>query len=349
MPVLCVTVKNKTATYISRGGGVVCGNADYFVRFTFDEEWAAYPNKVARFVFAGKFIDQDFEGDTCPVPALRGVDSVQIGLHIEGDDLRTTTPATVPCFLSILDMAGVPGPENDERYARIAQQAAAEAKAAAAAAEASLGGLEARMTAAEAQIADLRYTAISISSFSHNLGTVEVGTKVTAVKLSWSFNKTPEAVTLDGVAQAAGSTGANLTGLSIKSTAPGTAKTWTLKATDERGAVATKTAALSAYNGVYYGVAVLPGAYDSGFILGLTKTLRNSKLPSFSVTAGAGQYIYYCLPKRLGPCTFVFGGFVGGIDLVSTISFTNASGYTEDYYIYRSAQPNLGATTWEVK
>lgn len=348
MPVLHVAVKNKTATYTSRAGGVVCGNGDYSVRFTFDDEWAAYPKKVARFVFAGAFIDTDFEGDACPVPVIYGAESLQIGLYTEGD-LRTTTPATIPCFLSITDMAGIPRPENDERYASIAQQAAAEAKAAAAAAEASLGGLEARMTAAEAQIADLRYTAISISSFSHNLGTVEVGTKVTAVKLSWSFNKTPEAVTLDGVAQAVGSTGANLTGLSIKSTAPGTAKTWTLKATDERGAVATKTAALSAYNGVYYGAAALPVTYDSAFILGLTKTLRNSKLQSFSVTAGAGQYIYYCLPKRLGPCTFVFGGFVGGIDLVSTISFTNASGYTEDYYIYRSAQPNLGATTWEVK
>lgn len=100
---------------------------------------------------------------------------------------------------------------------------------------------------------------------------------------------------------------------------------------------------------MYYGAAAAPSAIDSGFIRGLAKTLRSSKLSSFTVTAGAGQYIYYCVPKRFGTCSFTVGGFDGGFDLAATVSFTNGSGYTEDYYVYRSTNAGLGNTTVGVR
>ena len=129
-------------------------------------------------------------------------------------------------------------------------------------------------------------------------------------------------------------------------------KTWTLKATDERGATATKTASLYFLNGVYYGVSNLTTVTDSSGVLStfrdtLTKSLRSGKLTSFSVSAGAGQYIYYLLPKRMGTCAFNVGGFDGGFSLIATAKLTNASGYTEDYYVYRSDNASLGQT--EVK
>lgn len=198
----------------------------------------------------------------------------------------------------------------------------------------------------QSQINDMNYKAITISSFTNNVNTVEIGSTVEAVTLSWKFSKTPKSVTLDGEEQATDSTGAKLTGLSIKS-----AKSWTLKATDERGATASKTTGVSFYNGIYYGVGAAPNVYDSAFILGLSKpTLRNSKLPSFTVNAGEGEYIFYCLPKRLGTCSFTVGGFTGGFELVATVEFTNASGYTEEqgYYVYKSVNAGLGATTVSV-
>lgn len=190
------------------------------------------------------------------------------------------------------------------------------------------------------QVADLLYKAITITSFTNNVNTVEIGSTVTAVALSWAFSKTPVSVTLDGVAKAVDSTGESLTGLSLTS-----GKTWTLRATDERDAVATKTTAISFLNGVYYGVAEAPNTYDSAFILGLTKTLRSSKLTSFNVNAGAGQFIYYCIPTRFGTASFKVGGFDGGFSLVDTISFTNSKGYTENYYVYKSDNAGLGATS----
>lgn len=187
-------------------------------------------------------------------------------------------------------------------------------------------------------VADLNYKAIAISSFAATPSTAEMGSTVSSVALSWTVNKTPTALTLDGTALGLSERQKTVTGAFTAN------KTWTLKATDERGATATKTVSLSFLNGVYYGVAALPSSYDSAFILKLTKNLRSSKLASFSANAASGQYIYYCLPKRMGTCAFNVGGFDGGFSLVDTISFTNASGYTEEYYVYRSDNAGLGQT-----
>ena len=184
----------------------------------------------------------------------------------------------------------------------------------------------------------LNYKAIAINSFAATPSTAEMGSTVSSVTLSWAINKTPTALTLDGATIGVVEHPKTVTGTFTSN------KTWTLKATDERGAESTKTATLSFLNGVYYGVATQPSVYDSAFILGLTKNLRSSKLTSFSANAGSGQYIYYCLPKRMGTCAFKVGGFDGGFSLVKTIPFTNASGYTEDYYMYRSDNAGLGQT-----
>ena len=190
----------------------------------------------------------------------------------------------------------------------------------------------------------LDYKAIAISSFAATPSTAEMGSTVKSVALSWAVNKTPTALTLDGEALNTTETKKTVTGTFTSN------KTWTLKATDERGTTATKTATLSFLNGVYYGVSNLTTVTDSNGVLAtfrdtLTKSLRSGKLTSFSVNAGAGQYIYYLLPKRMGTCAYNVGGFDGGFSLIATAKLTNASGYTEDYYIYRSVNSSLGQTT----
>lgn len=204
-------------------------------------------------------------------------------------------------------------------------------------------GLELRVQKVESLLADLLYDPIKITEFQSSVSTAEMGSTVTSVTLTWGFSKTPAAVTLDGEEMAADATGTTLTGLSITAN-----KTWTLIATDERSTKAEATASVSFVNGIYYGVAAIPGTYDSTFIRGLNKVLRGSKLPSFTVFGAAGTYIFYCLPKRLGPCTFTVNGFTGGFELADTVSFQNASGYTEDYYVYKSVESLLGTITVNV-
>lgn len=192
----------------------------------------------------------------------------------------------------------------------------------------------------KSQMADVMYEAIQISSFSNNVGTVEMGSTVNTVALSWETNKTPTVLTLDGEGIDKNLKNKTIENANIKSN-----KTYTLKATDERDAEATKTTAITFLNGVYWGVAEDKSSFDSAFILGLTKGLQGSKAKTFTVNAGASQHIYYVIPSRYGVPSFKVGGFEGGFAKVATIAFTNASGYEENYDIYKSDNPGLGNTT----
>ena len=122
-------------------------------------------------------------------------------------------------------------------------------------------------------------------------------------------------------------------------------KTYTLKATDDREATATKTTAITFLNGVYWGVAANTSDIDSAFILKLTKGLQASKAKTFTVNAAASQHIYYAIPTRYGTPAFKVGGFDGGFAKAATIEFTNASGYKETYDIWKSDNAGLGNTT----
>lgn len=203
--------------------------------------------------------------------------------------------------------------------------------------------IDKRFSVIEQQIADLMYKPISVTSFTNNVGTVEMGTVVNQLRLDWALSKTAKTISLNG--ESLDPSTVTWTGSNLNLTAN---KTFTLAVTDERDTKATKTTSITFLNGVYYGAAAAPTEYDSAFILGLTRTLRSSKLPSFTVNASTGKHIYYALPTRYGKCTFAVGGFTGGFELVDTVSFKNASGYSENYYIYKSVNASLGNTTVSV-
>lgn len=190
---------------------------------------------------------------------------------------------------------------------------------------------------------DLLYEPINITGFTSSVSTAELGSTVNAVTLAWSLNKEPQALELEGDALDTA-----LRELLVEDAHISANKTWTLTATDERGTSSSKTASITFLNGVYYGVAAAPETVDSTFLLGLSKVLSGTRARTITVDAGEDQYIWYAIPARLGACTFKVGGFEGGFDLVATIDFTNASGYTEPYRVYRSAQSGLGKTTVEV-
>ena len=192
----------------------------------------------------------------------------------------------------------------------------------------------------KSQMEDVLYEAIQITSFTNDVGTVEMGSTVNTVVLNWATNKTPEELTLDGEGIDKSLKTKTIENANIKSN-----KTYTLKAKDERDAEATKTTAINFLNGVYWGVAEDKSSFDSAFILGLTKGLQGSKGKTFTVNAGATQHIYYAIPSRYGTPSFKVGGFEGGFAKADTIEFTNASGYAESYDIYKSDNPGLGNTT----
>ena len=192
-------------------------------------------------------------------------------------------------------------------------------------------------------IQDLAYVPIAINSFTNNVNTVEMGSIVTDVTLNWTLNKEPESQKVDSETIEKTLRTKQFTGQSIQ-----TDKTYTLSATDEREKTVAKTTKITFLNGVYWGAGESKEAFDSAFILSLTKGLQASRTKTFTVNAGAGKHIYYAVPSRYGACSFNVGGFDGGFGKVATIEFTNASGYAEDYDIYKSDNAGLGSTTVKV-
>lgn len=101
--VINISITNKRPTVIGTPV-ITCGNSDYSIKFAFDSDWAAFNEKKARFVYAKrgvlKFQDVPFSGDIVAVPILSGTREVMVGVY--AGDLRTTTPARIPCEYSIL-------------------------------------------------------------------------------------------------------------------------------------------------------------------------------------------------------------------------------------------------------
>lgn len=106
------------------------------------------------------------------------------------------------------------------------------------------------------------------------------------------------------------------------------------------------TTAASQINPLYYGITSKTDTYLESDVEGLANnSITNDNTQTWnSVTAGAGEYLLFAFPKRLGTVTFWVGGFEGGFENPETVSVTNANGWSEDMYVYRSTNANLGAT-----
>ena len=100
---------------------------------------------------------------------------------------------------------------------------------------------------------------------------------------------------------------------------------------------------------LYYGKTTTASGYSEGDVEGLgTNEITNDNTQTWdAVTTGAGEYMLFAFPKRLGTVTFWVGGFEGGFESSETVSVTNSNGWTEDYYVWRSTNSNLGSTVVE--
>lgn len=189
------------------------------------------------------------------------------------------------------------------------------------------------------------YKAPVINSFTNNVNTVEKGQTVTAVKLSWSTNKTPTKLTVNDEDVDVASTSKDLADLSLTANT-----TYTLKMTDEKGASASKSTTVSFLNGVYSGTGTADGdAINKEFIAGLSKTLSGSAKRDYTFNAEAGQFCYIAFPEAYGAVTPNIGGFDGGMKIVKTFDYENPSGFTESYVVYRTTNAGLGAVTIKLK
>lgn len=198
--------------------------------------------------------------------------------------------------------------------------------------------------------------AFSVASFSNGLsGTQEIGSGVWKSSGSISFTATynngpptSSTITFSGWGTPLYLSSPYTSTTSVASVSyPAVAGTvvFTLNST-KSAETDTETITHTFVNRIYYGVSTVASGYTESNIEGLAGTdLQNSKSKTFSVSPGASEYIIYAYPTRLGTATFTVGGFEGGFQSPETVSITNASGYTENFYAYRSTNLNLGSTT----
>lgn len=137
--------------------------------------------------------------------------------------------------------------------------------------------------------------------------------------------------------------------------------TYTLTVTStQAGVYATATTSFVFRNKTWWGAKTVPLVYDDAFIKSLTNGVSSPQFDadysrSFTVTAGAGEYIYYAVPKDytvapyIKPPYFFVGGFQGGFVVAANDVMYTYEGNTEAYIIYKSTNANLGLTTVTVQ
>ena len=175
---------------------------------------------------------------------------------------------------------------------------------------------------------------LEIKSFTVYPDIVEKGSTVTAQVFSYSVNRTSAETKIDGTAVTGGS--------ASRSDALSEDKTYTLTAT-LKDVTKTKTASIRFVAPIYYGVGE-SYTLENETVLSLNRLLKTSKTLTFTVNAASGQYILFAIPVSMGTPTFNVGGFEGGFTLAGTFEFTNSSGHSEDYRLYRSVNSGLGST-----
>ena len=174
--------------------------------------------------------------------------------------------------------------------------------------------IESKLSRLENQVNPFTAT-LSISKSIAELGSSQ------DLTLNWSYNR-------DIKAQKINNDNLDISIRSKSYSNVSTPTTYMLTATSTLDLTTSKSVSITFANGIYYGASSSTN-YDSDLIKSLTKELSTNKSRTITVNASPGEYIYYCVPTRLGECSFNVNGFEGGFDKVSTVSFTNDFNYTE--------------------
>ena len=100
--IIPIKIRDKVAMLSDNTAFIVCRNKDYVADFDFDEAWKNEQLKTAVFIYNNFSVTQVFNGNSCPIPELANTNLCKVGVF--AGDLMTTTPALIPCRLSVTDL-----------------------------------------------------------------------------------------------------------------------------------------------------------------------------------------------------------------------------------------------------
>ena len=191
----------------------------------------------------------------------------------------------------------------------------------------------------------LYYVKPSITSFNMSPSTTqyEKGQKVSSLSFTWSYNK-------NITSQSLSNCNITLSDREATYSTPITSnKSFTLTCSDgENTASASKN--ITFFDKIYWG-SKAEGTINSAFILSLSdKKFATAKAGTYSMNVATGEYGYIAMPTSFGVLSSVWiGGFEATVDDMGEIDFTNASGYTSKYKVYRTGKSGLGSINMQIK
>lgn len=136
MVIYNVRIRERVLTLVSKTNNItVGGNKGDQVVFDFDSEWGESYEKVAVFVWNGKYHSVKFTGTTCEAPPIYESNNFRLGVYI-GDDMEdepylSSTTIVIPCSFSVRDFATNPQDSMNKNFVNRAEAAAVRAEKAA--------------------------------------------------------------------------------------------------------------------------------------------------------------------------------------------------------------------------
>lgn len=163
----------------------------------------------------------------------------------------------------------------------------------------------------------------------------EKGSAVNNVTLSWEINKSDNTIISQSLTDIGnipiGTHTYNLSNLNLTIN-----KSWTLTIDDGINTSDSSTS-IEFLNKRYWGTSNNPYLDNLGILNLSGKEISNSFDMTKTFNCTGGKYIFFAFPSsNIGSPVFYIDGFNAPF-IVTTQSFTNNSGYTEDYKIYRTA------------
>jgi hypothetical protein len=187
-------------------------------------------------------------------------------------------------------------------------------------------------------------------SFGNTVGTVEIGSTVTTVPLSWSISPTNTPVASQTLTPI-GSISTNLRATNITGTFTNDTN-WTLTVNDGTGlpgSTVTAQTSIAFRNYLSWGIASTTNLSNSQIqnlhtntAAGAGREFRTGKGKSVSIS-GNGQYIYFAYPSSFGAASFIVNGSPNTAWISNSVTYTNSSGNTSQFLIYRSTDLMFGA------
>lgn len=178
-------------------------------------------------------------------------------------------------------------------------------------------------------------------TITNNIGTVEIGTTISAVNLNWTVNKVN--ILSQTMNQGINGLSAAQRSYSVTSANITSDTTYTITVNDGTKSASGSTSVLFRHKR-YWGVSSNTSLSNAN-ILALSSELASNRTQSRTFNC-SNQYIYFVWPTSFGNPIFNVNGLTNDAWVKTTISFTNSQGNTSSFDVYRSqyAQNGTGIT-----